>query len=81
YSLSNFYYEAFRQIVQKAVRQLVWLGITVDDMQLMLTANPEMMQAVLDHIRRRYGSVEGYLRDAAGLDDDTISRLRAQLLE
>lgn len=81
YSLSNYYYEAFRQIVGRAIDRLKWFGITVSDMQLLLTANPRMMQAVLDHIRQQYGSVEGYLRDAAGIEESVIQRLRENLLE
>jgi protein-tyrosine phosphatase len=82
YSLSNHYFSSFQRIVQKALPQrLAYFGITIDDMRPLLTANPEMLQSVLDHIRQRYGSVEGYLRDAAGLDDATIARLKSQLLE
>jgi protein-tyrosine phosphatase len=39
---------------------------------------PEAMVAVLDELRRRYGSVEGYLR-AGGLTDEDLSRLRRRL--
>lgn len=82
YSLSNHYYESFRRVVQKALPQwLAYGGITIDDMRPILTANPEILQSVLDHIRQRYGSVEGYLRDAAGVDDATIARLKSNLLE
>jgi protein-tyrosine phosphatase len=82
YSLSNYYYDTFRRIVEKAIPQrLSMLGITIDDMTFALTANPVLLQAVLDHIRQHYGSVEGYLQDAAHLDAATLERLKATLLE
>ena len=46
----------------------------------LLTAQAETMQAALDHIAAHYGSIEGYLRNAAGLGDDAITQLRSQLL-
>ena len=42
------------------------------------TANPEMMQIMLDHLDAKYGGVQGYLQ-SAGVSEDEIARLRAKL--
>lgn len=82
YSLSNHYFTTFRQVVQKALPGWLGnLGISIDDMHVLLTANPAIFQDVLNHIRRKYGSVDGYLREAAGLDDAVIEQLKANFLE
>ena len=82
YSLSNHYFETIRQLVQNALPQrLAMFGITIDDMQVLLTANPVVLQDALNYLRQRYGSVEVYLRDAAGVDDSVIERLKTNLLE
>jgi protein-tyrosine phosphatase len=46
-----------------------------------LGAPRPMMAAVLDEIEHRYGGVERYLIDTAGLSTETIDRLRVQLLD
>jgi protein-tyrosine phosphatase len=43
------------------------------------TARPETMLAVLEHLDRRYGGVEPYLRQG-GLDDHPLNALRARLV-
>lgn len=43
----------------------------------LLSVKPEYMGAALDAMEERGGSIEGYLRDAMGLDDDKRARLRA----
>ena len=44
-----------------------------------LHAKPETMEKVVSEITARYGSMEGYLRDA-GVDDSVLERLRAKCL-
>lgn len=44
-----------------------------------LHARPETMERVLAEIGARFGSMEGYLRDA-GVDDSLLERLRAKCL-
>ncbi|MBK7171445.1 MAG: tyrosine-protein phosphatase [Gammaproteobacteria bacterium] len=39
------------------------------------------IEAALDTIEREYGGVENYLRNELGIDDDTLSKLRANLLQ
>jgi hypothetical protein len=45
-----------------------------------LHANPETMIALLDRLRARFGSFDGYAH-AAGIDDDSLLQLRARLVE
>jgi protein-tyrosine phosphatase len=81
YTLSNLYYDTLQQYVRRAMRRVRFLGVKVEHMQPLLVADAAIMQATLDHVRQRYGSVRAYLRDAAGVSDETIERLRALLLE
>jgi len=81
YSLSNLYYANFFEYGQRVVRPLRWLGVRAEDLQPLLMADPETMRIAIAHIRNQYGSIEGYLRDAAGLDSEVIARLKANLLE
>lgn len=81
YSLSNRAYESIETVGAAAVKPLGVLGITTQDIQPLLVADPAVMQATLDHIRDTYGDVPAYLRDRAGVDDATLDRLRSLLLE
>jgi protein-tyrosine phosphatase len=81
YSLSNLYFETFFEYGRQIAHSLRWLGVRADDLRPLFMADPETLRATIQHIRAKYGSVEHYLRDAAGLDDDVIARLRTTLLE
>jgi len=81
YSLSNLYFETFFEYGKQIAHSLRWLGVRADDLRPLFMADPETIRAAIQHVRAKYGSVEGYLRTAAGLDDDVIARLRATLLE
>ncbi len=39
-----------------------------------------VMELVVADLRARHGSVEAYLKDRTGLNDETVRRLRARLL-
>ena len=45
-----------------------------------LHAKPETMIALLEHLSKRFGSVEGYAREA-GVSEQAIGALRASLVE
>jgi len=81
YSLSNLYYEAVREVVKDLVKPLMRLGVTMDDMYPLLIANPETLRSALVYMREKYGSVDNYLRDKAGITDTEIAQLKANLLE
>ena len=46
----------------------------------MLSSSRESMAAALDQLDARYGGIERYLRDVAGLDSATLDSLRQRLL-
>lgn len=81
YSLSNLYFKHFREYGAKAISSVRWMGLGVEDMQPLLVANPDTLRAALAHLREQYGSVESYLLLMAGLDEETLAALRANLLE
>ncbi len=78
YSLSNRYYDHFRRYVP--LKRLRLLGVTVEDMQPFLVADPQILRDALRYLAERYGSVLDYLRQQAGVDDETLERLKANLL-
>jgi protein-tyrosine phosphatase len=80
YSLSNRYFAHYRAVVQPVIKPVAWMGITVDDLTPLLTAHPDTIRATIAYLREHYGSVEGYLRQKAGLDAATLAAIRANLL-
>lgn len=78
YSLSNRYYDHFRRYVP--LKRLRLLGVTVEDMQPFLVADPQILRDALRYLAERYGSVLDYLRQQAGVDDETLEHLKANLL-
>ncbi|MBZ0284080.1 MAG: tyrosine-protein phosphatase [Anaerolineae bacterium] len=81
YSLSNLYYDNFYQYGQQMVRPLAWLGIRAEAIQPLLVADPNNIRLALGHVRSYHGGIENYLRTAAGLDDETLQKLRNNFLE
>lgn len=81
YSLSNFYYDNFYEIAEIALKPIMRFGVSTDDVQPLLSADTKVMQIVLDYIRKNYGSVEGYVKNKAGLHDTEIAALRENFLQ
>jgi protein-tyrosine phosphatase len=81
YSLTNFGFETFHQRVRLKYRWIEAIGISLDRFTPILTADPEYLKNAFDHIRKKYGSVDLYLDKAAGVDRETIRRLRQFFLE
>jgi protein-tyrosine phosphatase len=81
YSLSNRYYDNYFKYAVRLVHGLRWLGIRPEHLQPLLLANPDNLRAALKHICDRYGSTENYLRQKAGVTDEEIAALHANLLE
>lgn len=80
YTLSNHYNAYFRSMSERAMGQLNVLGISEGQFAPLLLADGAVMQATLDHIRGRYGSISNYLKAAAGLDAATLDKVRENLL-
>jgi protein-tyrosine phosphatase len=81
YALSNRHYRHFYEYGNRAVQSLARLGIRAEHIQPLLIAHPQTIRGTLAHIRERYGGIESYLREAAGLDEVTLARLRSTFLE
>ncbi|MDZ4764243.1 MAG: tyrosine-protein phosphatase [Chloroflexota bacterium] len=81
YSLSNRYFTTFRTYTVGLQRRLRWFGLSLDDITPMLVSNPDTLRATIAHLQTKYGGIEPYLRDAAGVDAATLAALRATLLE
>jgi protein-tyrosine phosphatase len=80
YSLSNLYYRDFQAFAASAVRPLGIIGITLEDVQPLMIADPQTLERTLVYLRGQYGSVESYLRDHAGVDGAALARVRDNLL-
>ncbi len=78
HSLSNEYLKAFLPEVNSYFESL---GLDPRRLTPYLTAPREAMQAVLDHIQTRYGSIETYLLQKAGIREEQILALREKFLE
>lgn len=81
YTLTNSFHELFWKSVEDNMFRLRLLRIKMHELQPLLLARAETMQATLHHLQRRYGGAEGYLRQQAQLDPATLQRIRDNLLE
>ena len=81
YTLSNLYYENFYDVGARLAKRVAWLGVRMDHLWPLLVAEANTMEQTLNHIREKYGSIEAYVRTAAGVSDEDIANLRKNLLE
>lgn len=80
YTLSNLFYDHFRQGIMADLKQVAPWGVSVDDLQDLLLVKAKTLQGALDHLRQNYGSLDNYLRHQAGVSDETVARLRQNWL-
>lgn len=80
YSLSNYYFDNFRQFAERNIGHMQRFGITGERLYPLLIADVDTLKLALAHIRERYGSIEDYLLTAAGLDASVLAALRKNLL-
>jgi protein-tyrosine phosphatase len=81
YLLTNGFSEATTRRMLNVLRVVSFFRTDPDDVRPLFEARQTYLQAAFDTIDARYGSDDAYLREGLGLDDATISRLRANLLE
>lgn len=81
YLLTNGYSEAATQRMLLVLRFVSFFRTDPDDVRPLFEARREYLQAAFDAIDQKYGSTERYLQAGLGLDDATLARLRANLLE
>lgn len=78
HQLSNVFIKPLLGKVNKYVQSL---GVDPEKVKPYFTAPLNCIEALLEHLRSRYGSAERYLIDTAGLDPAVLERLRSGLLE
>lgn len=80
YTLSNRAYAYIQNLVAKSIRPLTAMGLKEKDVQPLLDANPETIQAMLRHVDQQYGGVENYLLHKVGITPEMIDRVKANLI-
>ena len=80
YSLSNIYFDTYVELGADAIKSLGRIGLNVQTMLPLFTANPDVILKTLEHIRSKYGSVEHYLIDMGGLNDETLAKVKETML-
>ena len=78
YTLSQVYFSEHR--MAKLLPRLAELGMDLERYRAVFGAPRHAMAATLEALRGRYGSVEGYLVERAGVAPGTIAELREQLV-
>ena len=79
YTLSNRAFDLLSGRMRSEMEPLYRLGFDEAQLQPFLLAEARTLIGALAHLRRRYGSVEGYLQ-RAGLDGAAVERVRETLL-
>ncbi|MCO1597760.1 tyrosine-protein phosphatase [Micromonospora sp. RHAY321] len=72
--------DSLRAVIVEAMRRRQ-PELDVDAVLPVLEVRPEYLDAGYQEVRRVHGSFDGYLRDGLGLTEETLTALRAQLLE
>ncbi|MEH1168808.1 tyrosine-protein phosphatase [Micromonospora sp. CPCC 205539] len=72
--------DSLRAVIVEAMRRRQ-PELAVDAVLPVLEVRPEYLDAGYEEVRRVHGSFDAYLRDGLGLTDETLTALRAQLLE
>jgi len=72
HALSNTYNAP---VIDRIKQEIKKFGINPDDMQSYLSAPREAMQAVVTHLKERYGSAREYLVHKAGIDRQDLEKL------
>jgi protein-tyrosine phosphatase len=81
YLRTNDYFRPRMERFIKLLRVLTLFQVSKERMRLILMVQPEFLDHIHNDMLERYGSVEGYLRGACGIEQDTLQALKAHLLE
>jgi protein-tyrosine phosphatase len=81
YTLSNLNVEYMLRSVAHNYRHMRWFRLRVEHFYPLIATPPRMMENSIKHIHERYGSIERYLLNAAGLENQDLRNLRQNLLE
>ena len=80
YTISNNYYDLILNQAQeefdkhKVIMKI--LNMKADNLAPFYLADPKIIKTTLTYIKKKYGSYEKYLIDAAGLDSQDINKLK-----
>ena len=77
HSLSNIFIAG---VLKNIYAQLQSYGVDSEKVSPYFTAPRSAIVALIEHIHRNYGSAAGYLKNKAGVDENVIQRLKADLL-
>jgi protein-tyrosine phosphatase len=80
YLRTNDYFGPRLEKFIKVMRIVTLSQVSPERMRLILMAHPEFLNEVHDTIVKRHGAVETYLREACGIDQATLQKLKDRLL-
>jgi len=81
YLSTNYYQQNFFRFVLRWVPLYSFFRTDPNDLLPLLEARREYLQAALDEMSARYGSIDAYLEQALGVDTRMRAKLEQQLLE
>jgi protein-tyrosine phosphatase len=80
YTLSNYHALILFEQYSQRLKAFRWLGLTRERLMPLFVVQPGYIQETIDYVREKYGSVNAYLSDQAGVDQRTMSLVKANLL-
>ncbi len=80
YTLSNYDAVVLFEQYSHHLRAFRWLGLTRERLMPLFIVQPRYIQETIGYVREKYGSVEAYLSEQAGVDQQTMSLVKANLL-
>ena len=81
YTLSNAAADRFMADYQQPLSLVRFLGIKQEHFYPIIATPPQMMIFTINHIKRKYGSIETYLTHTACVSQEVLQLLKATLLE
>ena len=81
YLLSNRFFEPQIARLIRNIRRMSLFRISPDRIQPVLEARKEYLEDVIDEVLNTYGTIEGYLRKACGITQQSILSLHELLLD
>ena len=80
YAVSNQFTDVFANLIKRDISVLRRVGLSDEQIRPIISADPPILNAALQHIDDRYGSLANYLNTQAGIDAAKIKRLQQLLL-
>lgn len=80
YAISNQFTDRFAQLIKRDLSMLSRVGLSDEQIRPIISADPAILTAALQHIDDQYGSLEQYLSTQTGIDTAKITHLRQILL-